>query len=185
MKEQLNPWQVMATHVISYKGEEVKVETIQTINRVPEFFFFVHFANGSVLLNRMETRFGEFWNGSSFSFDEGKKLASAIEAQIGYTLPKKVNNNPFQYKGEIDIKIERFRIVEIEIRRAKAPYSNDIYFEIFLPDKIATLVKIIECDGDHVWSLYEPMDMSNEDFFAIKELLVEFDQAYQLGISGH
>src|SRR5205085_8096677 len=101
MKEELNPWQVMATHVISYKEEQVKVETIQTINRIPEFFFFVHFASGSVLLNRMETEFGEFWNGSSFSFEEGKNLASAIEAQIGYNLPKKVSNNPFQYKGEV------------------------------------------------------------------------------------
>ena len=81
-----DPWQVMATHEICYKGETGKVEVIQLTNRTPEIFFFVHLPSRDILLSRFGTR-SELWNGTSLRLDEAKALGEFIEQQIGYHLP--------------------------------------------------------------------------------------------------
>lgn len=176
-----NPWLVIATHELSYNGEEGKVEVIQLTNRTPEFFFFVHFPSGDILLSRFGKR-PELWNGTSLGLEEAKALGDFIEQQIGYPLPPKTCNNPFRYKGDIEVKVEKFRFQELFIERAKAPYTNDIFFSIvFSKDRRITLVKMDFLGEDH-WSYDDEWELKQNDFSLYKSMLKNFEKAYQLGI---
>lgn len=177
----IDPWQIMATHTIQYKGEEARVEVVQTLNRAPEFFFFVHFPSKDVLLCRF-TANSQLWNGSSLTLEEGKELGEAIEQQIGYKLPEKACNNPFEYKGDIQVKIEKFEIGGLIIERAKAPYTIDIYYRIsFSKKKKLVLVRMFFID-DWTWAMESHVNMEGKDFGVFKSMLEHFEEAYQLRI---
>lgn len=178
---QLDPWQVMTTHHIQYNGEPGKVELIQTTNRTPEFFFFVHFPSQDILLNRFSER-PEFWIGSGLPLNEAKALGEFIEEQIGYQLPLKACNNPFLYKLDIQIKVERFQIDKVTIDRAKAPYTKDIFYQIhFSKKRKVTMVKM-DFLGDDLWTYDGPIALNTKDFETFKSMLEPFEVAYQLGI---
>lgn len=175
-------WQVMAVHTIHYKGEEAIVKVIQTTNRIPHFFFLIHFPSVDVLLSRFDPR-PEIWNASSLTLEEGRELGEFIEQQIGYRLPDKVSNNPFQYNGDIKLIIEAFKIQDLIIDRAKAPYTNDIYYQVHIPEnRKVIMVKMEDFFGDCSWSFEEPINLSAKDFNTFKSLLIPFEEAYQLGI---
>lgn len=176
-----NSWQVMATHEIQFAGEVGKVEVIQLTNGTPEFFFFVHFPSRDILLSRFGVR-PELWNGTSLRLAEAKALGEFIEQQIGYTLPPKACNNPFHYKGDIQIKLERFRFNELFIERAKAPYNTDVYYRIiFSEDRKVTLIKMAFLGESH-WTYDDEVTLDGKDFELFKSLLLHFEEAYQLGI---
>lgn len=71
------------------------------------------------------------WN-SKLSQEESHQLALLIEEQTGIVLPEKHNNNPFEYKGDIEIRIYYVTKDNITARKAKAPFGQDMYYQVIL-----------------------------------------------------
>jgi hypothetical protein len=173
---------VMATHTIQYNGEEGKVEVLQHTYRVPEFFFLVTLPSLKVMLSRHNAR-PDLWNGGfTLSLQDAKALGESIEEQIGYKLPLRPSNNPFIYTGDIHIKVESFKIGGLRIGRAKAPYTNDVYYEIKFSKERKLVMVRMDIDGDISWTYEGSLNLSEKDFNLFKSMLSHFEEAYQLRI---
>lgn len=179
--DQHDPWQVMATHTIHYKGEVGKVEVVQVTHRAPEFFFHVRFPGREILLCRFAGR-PEIWNGSPVTLAEAKALGESIEQQIGYRLPVKADNNPFLYQGDLDVPVEHFRIGTLLIERAKAPYTSDIYYRIVFSEERKVVLVYMDVMGERSWTFEGAWQLDEKVFHLFKSMLQNFEEAYQLGM---
>ncbi len=175
-------FRVMATHTIQYNGEEGKVEVLQHTYRVPEFFFMVTLPSLKVMLSRHNAR-PDLWNGGfTLSLLDAKALGESIEVQIGYKLPSRLSNNPFDYNGDTQVKVENFKIGDLTIRRGKAPYTNDVYYEINFSKERKLVMVRVDFDGDIAWTHEGSLNLSEKDFNLFKSMLSHFEEAYRLKI---
>lgn len=173
---------VLADYKIEFNGEQVEVAVIEIHGRPPEVYFLVHYQNKRFFLSRFPSR-PDLWNGgSSLDFDEAKMLGEAIEKQTGYTLPLRPSNNPFEYKGDIKVTIESYLIGDIIIKRAKAPFTESIFYQIILSEKTIITIAYSKYDHKDTGCWLPETNLNEEDFDFFKDLLVHFEQAYQLGL---
>lgn len=121
---------LMAEYVLKYKGEECKVQVVNTGTAGAHISFLVFLRNDSFLLNKTRLTGGDIiWIGKS-GLSEDQQFGEWIESQIGYELPLPETNNPFEYTGEVHIEISEFVVNGIKVEKAKAPYSKDIYYRV-------------------------------------------------------
>lgn len=157
------------------------MEVVQVTHNVPEFFFRVHLPGREILLRRFSGRPG-IWIGSPGTRAEAKALGESIEQQIGYRLPARAGNNPFLYQGDLDVRVERFRIGTLLIERAKAPYTRDIYYRIILSKNRNVTMVSLDFSGEGCWTCDGDCRVKGKEFDLFKSLLVDFEKAYKLGV---
>lgn len=75
---------------------------------------------------------------SALSQEDSQALADLIEKQTGIVLPEEQSNNPFEYKGDIRIKIYAYEAPGLTIRKAKSPFGNEMYYKITFPNRSIT-----------------------------------------------
>lgn len=157
----IEAWEVMKEFTVLFKGEQFRMQLICMFIRYPEYYFFIKEPEErSCLIGKLVTSDGRiFWN-SRLSQEDAQELMMLIEQQTGLVLPEKHSNNPFKYQGDIHIRIYWIKKNGVTIKKAKAPFGNDMYYQIiFDGGRTFTFGKFFDdpTDGDGRWWPVEPM----------------------------
>lgn len=91
--------------------------------------------------------------GDALSHAETQLLGPEIERQLGCGLPAKESNNPFEYKGDVEIRVTRFFFGTLPIEKAKAPYSSNVVYRIYTPIEMIEIEKSFYFTKEGQWHL--------------------------------
>lgn len=172
----------MASYQLVYNGQKVKVDLIQATQGTPEFFFHVQQAAEEYFLSKRQHIGQMVWLGGG-PLPAAKALGDAIETAIGFSLPLKETNNPFQYKGDRTVRIETFQLNGVLIERAKAPFNQDVYYRLTITKgrPILMIKAASHLYGEEgCWYSGDDVHLKEDDFDLFRDLLQNFERAYQV-----
>lgn len=128
-----------------------------------------------MLLNRCTYNGITMWiGGSALSSAETQLLGPEIERQLGYPLPESESNNPFEYDGDIEIRITKFLLGQIPVEKAKAPYSSNLWYRVYFPKRVIELEKSFYFDEQGQWHL-NTLNLSSKSFKHITNLIDQYE----------
>ena len=168
---------VLKSFEVTFKGKLFPVELLRLQSRyAPEYYFFVTVDDKKTLLKRTLLRGEPFWlAGGVLSVEDSQLLGPEIERQLGNPLPPCESNNPFDYKGDIQIIVEKFFLGELLMEKAKAPYSQDLYYRIHTSNHIVEVVKTLDWNNEWNWLLNKP-NLEPKHFDMLTELIDLFEE---------
>lgn len=154
-------WEVMQEFKISFKDVLLTVQLVCVYLPAPEMYFFVSDPpNKRTLMKRKLLSNGQTIWISNWSLEDATAFTDIIAKQTGLVLPVNETNNPFKYQGDITVTQYWSVLNDIKIIKAKAPFGNNIYYKVFLDDKVLTLVRM-----EAVQNLFEESWLPDEDTF--------------------
>lgn len=159
-----------------FKGKQLPVELLRLQSSLaPDYFFFVTIGNDKALLKRSSANGQTAWiGGSPLSHQDAQLLGPEIEKQLGHSLPRAESNNPFEYKGDIEITITKFFLGKLPIERAKAPYSSNLVYRIYTPVLMIELEKSFYFTEKGQWHL-NTNNLLPKRFKQLTELIDQYE----------
>ncbi len=168
---------VLKTFEVTFKGKLFPVELLRLqSNYAPEYYFFVTVDDKKTLLKRTYLRGEPFWiAGGVLSVEDSQQLGPEIERQLGNPLPPCETNNPFDYKGDIQITVEKIVLGELLIEKAKAPFSADLYYRIHTSVAIIEMAKLFYLGNLTSWVLNKP-ELEHQHFKKLTDLIDLYEE---------
>lgn len=172
----LSNTEVLKRFEVRFKGKLLPVQLLRLqASLAPEYFFFVTIGEDKMLLKRTFLRGEPIWIGTgALSHEDTQLLGPEIEKQLGNPLPPPESNNPFEYKGDIQITKTKFFLGSIPVEKAKAPYSPDIFYRIYTSAAIIELAKLFFLNQEGQWILNKP-DLDRKQFKELTELIDSYE----------
>jgi hypothetical protein len=174
----LSNTEVLKSFEVTFNGKLIPVKLLRLqASLAPEYFFFVTIGEEKMLLKRTYLNAIPVWiGGSALSHQETQLLGPEIEKQLGHPFPPPESNNPFEYKGDIQITKTKFLLGNIPAEKAKAPYSSNIVYRIYMSTLMIEVEKSFFFSKEGQWLLNSP-NLRPEHFKAFTDLIDVYEGA--------
>ena len=172
--KEIEEWEVMKKFTVTFKGDLLHIEFICMFITRPEHYFLITEPEDKACLMSKKSFMGKPYWISKFSQSDATELATLIEQQAGVALPEKETNNPFEYEGgDIEIRIFRDTVKDVTIRKSKAPFGHDIYYQVILSESAITIAQV-----DWPEKCYLPVDsgIKPSHFELLSDIITKFEQ---------